>query len=64
MSVLMGYHIKRVELIIRENVRTFFPQGQRKPSVTMRGVHKECMGVRKAGFDCRAFALFKNVIEY
>ena len=47
MSVLMGYHIKRVELIIRENVRTFFPQGQRKPSVTMRGVHKEWVSVKQ-----------------
>ena len=46
MSVLMGYHIKRVELIIRENVRTFFPQGQSKLSVIM-GVHNKQVFVKR-----------------
>ena len=35
MSVLTDVHIKWVEF--RENLRAFFPQGQRKVSVIMRG---------------------------
>ena len=40
--------MKRVEF--RENVRTFFPQGQSKLAVIMRCLYN--VGVRKAGFDC------------
>ena len=43
-----GVRIKRIEF--RENLRAFFPQGQSKMSVIMRGLYKA--GVHKAAFNC------------